>query len=94
MMKYKIKPSATFKRELKKMKNQKKDLSLLQNIVNSLAAGEQLPEKYKDHELKGNYRGYRECHIQPDWLLIYQIDNGDLLLYLLHSGSHSELFRK
>ena len=94
MMKYKIKPSATFKRELKKMKNQKKDLSLLQNIVNSLAAGEQLPEKYNDHELKGNYRGYRECHIQPDWLLIYQIDNGNLLLYLLHTGSHSELFRK
>ena len=57
-----------------------------------LAAGEALPEKNKDHALLGNYEGCRECHITPDWLLVYEIDNEDLILYLTRTGTHSDLF--
>ena len=54
----------------------------------------QLPEQYKDHNLSGNYKGYRECHIEPDWLLIYKIENDIITLTLVHIGTHSDLFRK
>lgn len=57
-----------------------------------LANGETLPPKYKDHELKGNYQGHRECHIEPDWLLIYKIENDILILTLTRTGTHSDLF--
>ena len=90
-MKYEIKASATFRRELKKIRKQNKDMSTMQYVVDTLASGEPLPAKYRDHELKGNYKGCRECHVQPDWLLIYQIDENVLRLYLLRTGSHSEL---
>lgn len=68
------------------------DSKLLEEVIQKLANGEQLPEKNKDHSLSGEYTGCRECHIIPDWLLIYKIDKGDLILYLTRTGTHSDLF--
>ena len=68
------------------------DISLLTDIINKLAAGEPLPEKNRDHQLSGDYAGCRECHITPDWLLIYEVDGDELILYLTRTGSHSDLF--
>ena len=81
-----------FKKHLKNLKKQKKDLKLLENIISILAKGEKLHPKNKDHKLVNNYDGARECHITPDWLLIYEIVEDKLILILLASGSHSELF--
>ncbi len=61
-------------------------------MVNTLASGEPLSEKHKDHSLSGNYTGCRECHITPDWLLIYEIEDNELILYLTRTGTHSDLF--
>ena len=91
-MKYEIKPSHTFKKELKQAQKRGLDISKLVSVVNALAEGKTLEVKYKDHALTGNYKGYRECHIQPDWLLIYQYDNNELYLYLARTGTHSDLF--
>lgn len=91
-MKYEIKPSHTFKKELKQAQKRGLDISKLISVVNTLAEGKILEAKYKDHALTGNYKGYRECHIQPDWLLIYQYDNDALYLYLARTGTHSDLF--
>ena len=82
--------SSQFKKDLKKAKRQGKDLNLLQSVVITLANEETLEERFRDHELTGNWRGYSECHIKPDWLLIYKVDGEDLKLARL--GSHSELF--
>ena len=65
---------------------------LFQNVVDILAHEQPLPEKYHDHKLTGDYIGYRECHIAPDWLLIYKVDRSKLILVLARTGSHSELF--
>lgn len=65
---------------------------MLTDIINTLADGKALDEKYKDHALQGNWIGCRECHIQPNWLLVYRIDNNDLILYLTRTGTHSDLF--
>jgi mRNA interferase YafQ len=89
---YKIAASTRFKRDLKLVIKRGYNISLLENVVSKLAAGEALDEKYNDHPLKGNYIGYRECHITPDWLLIYEIDNGELILLLTRTGTHSDLF--
>ncbi|MBP3854237.1 MAG: type II toxin-antitoxin system YafQ family toxin [Ruminiclostridium sp.] len=86
--------SSVFKKELRTVKKQGKDLSLLDEIVTLLAEGETLPEKNHDHELSGNWKGHRECHIQPDWLLIYKITDRELILTLVRTGSHSSLFGK
>lgn len=67
------------------------NLDLLDAVVNKLANNEKLDEKYHDHALTGNYIGYRECHIKPDWLLIYRINNNELYLFLSRTGSHSDL---
>lgn len=68
------------------------NLSLLSVVVDMLVAGKPLPEKYKDHNLSGNYVGCRECHITPDWLLIYEVEEDELILYLTRTGTHSDLF--
>lgn len=68
------------------------DAKLLQEVISILANGEQLPQKYKDHALIGDYQGYRECHITPDWLLIYKIVDELLILVLTRTGTHSDLF--
>ena len=74
------------------MKKQGKDLSLLQKVINDLLAEKILSEKHRDHALTGNYVGFRECHIQPDWLLIYAVDHGQLILTASRTGTHSDLF--
>lgn len=75
-------------------KKQNKSLDKLFDVIDILANGGTLESKYKDHDLKGNYKGTRECHIEPDWLLIYEI-RGDLLVLMLYRlGSHFELFKK
>ncbi len=74
------------------MKKRGKDLAKLKYVVNELANQRPLDEKYRDHELTGNYRNFRECHIEPDWLLIYRIEKGELTLALVRTGTHSDLF--
>lgn len=90
--KYEIVQTGRFKKDLKIARKRGYDLSLLGFVVDTLAAGEELPEKYKDHSLTGNYVGCRECYITPDWLLIYEVFEGDLFLYLTRTGTHSDLF--
>ena len=74
------------------MKKRGKDLAKLKYVVNELANQRPLDEKYRDHELTGNYRNFRECHVEPDWLLIYRIEKGELTLALVRTGTHSNLF--
>ena len=76
------------------MKKRGKDMKKLSDVLFILARQEQLPARYKDHELAGNYSGFRECHIEPDWLLIYQIQKTKLILAATETGTHSDLFRK
>lgn len=89
---YSIRPTTRFQKDLKRIKNRGFDISLLTDIIKKLAVGEPLPEKNKDHQLSGNYTGCRECHIAPDWLLIYEIYENELILYLTRTGIHSDLF--
>lgn len=89
---YEIKPTAVFQRDLKRVKKRGYDIGLLTAVIKKLAAGEPLPEKNRDHRLVGGYGGCRECHIAPDWLLIYEISGSELVLYLMRTGTHSDLF--
>ena len=89
---YKVEQSNKFKRELKAIKRRGYSLTLLNDVVDTLAAGKPLSIKNNDHALKGNWKGYRECHVAPDWLLIYKIDAGVLVLTLQRTGTHSDLF--
>lgn len=89
---YGIVLTSLFKKDLKAIKKRGYDLSLLNNVVDTLALGLPLAEKYKDHSLIGNYKGCRECHITSDWLLIYEISENELILYLTRTGTHSDLF--
>lgn len=91
-MKYNIRVTARFQKDLKRMHRRGYDISLLTEIIRKLSEGKALPEKNKDHSLSGDYIGYRECHITPDWLLIYEIYDRELILYLTRTGSHSDLF--
>ena len=79
-----------FKKDYKSAIKRHLDIDLLDDIIRKLASSEQLPEKNRDHALTGNWVGYRECHIQPDWLLIYR--QTDTELYLVATGTHSDLF--
>jgi len=89
---YKIAASTKFKKDLRLAIKRGYNISLLDDVVTVLAAGKVLNEKYLDHPLKGNYKGCRECHITPDWLLIYEIDGDELILHLTRTGTHSDLF--
>lgn len=91
-MKYEIRFTTQFKKDLKRAKKQHKDLDKLFEAVSILANGDKLEESYRDHELTGNYAGTRECHIEPDWLLVYEIQQSVLVLMLYRTGSHSDLF--
>lgn len=91
-MKYEIKVTGQFKKDLKLAKKQGKNLDKLFDVVERLANGEVLEAKYRDHDLSGDYKGCRECHIDPDWLLIYEFFDDVLVLLLNRVGSHSELF--
>ena len=93
-MKYEVKFTNQFKRDLKLAKKQNKDQDKLFEVVNILASGGTLEARYRDHDLSGNYKGTRECHIEPDWLLVYEIRDEVLVLMLYRLGTHSELFKK
>lgn len=84
--------STRFKKDLKTASRRGYNLKLLNDVVDKLASGQQLPEKNKDHELSGDYAGFRECHVAPDWLLVYRVVEEDLILYLMRTGTHSDLF--
>lgn len=91
-MKYTVKPSNRFQKDLKIAKKRGYNIDILTEIIKKLANGEELPAKKKDHQLSGNLSNYRECHITPDWLLMYEKDDETLYLYLLRTGTHSDLF--
>ena len=92
--KYTVKITTQFKKDYKLAMKRGLKIALLEDVVTALAMGESLPEKNKDHALTGSWAGYRECHIQPDWLLIYRIEDDVLVLILTHTGTHSNLFGK
>ena len=83
-----------FKKDYKLALKRNMDIELLDNIIRALSRGEILPEKNKDHSLSGDWVGHRECHIQPDWLLVYRIDDDVLVLTLSRPGTHSDLFNR
>ncbi len=93
-MKYEVKFTTTFKKSYKLMKKRGLDINELDKVVDVLRQGNLLEEKYRDHALTGNFIGFRECHIKPDWLLIYLIENDILTLTLVDTGSHSDIFKK
>jgi mRNA interferase YafQ len=93
-MVYDIIRTARFKRDYKLVKKRGLDTALLMEVIRALASGESLPVRYRDHELTGDWIGHRECHIQPDWLLVYHIDGDELALVLSRTGTHSDLFQK
>ncbi len=93
-MKYDIQFTNQFKKDLKLARKQKKNLDKLFEVVDILANGGKLEAKYRDHDLAGDYKGTHECHIEPDWLFIYEIQSNALVLMLYRLGTHSELFKK
>ena len=93
-MKYEIARTTQFKKDYKLAKKRGLEISLLKEVITKLANGETLPPEYHDHGLSGNWSGHRECYIQPDWLLIYRIEDDVLILSLTRTGTHSDLFGK
>ena len=91
---YQVKFTTTYKKSYKLMKKRGLDLSQLDEVIDLLRQGKQLDERYRDHGLSGNYAVFRECHIKPDWLLVYLIENDVLTLTLVETGSHSDIFKK
>jgi mRNA interferase YafQ len=81
---------AQFKRDVKLAERRGKDLAKLRELILLLVEGDPLPPRYKDHSLSGNWKHHRDCHIEPDWLLLYKIDGDDL--HLVRTGTHSDLF--
>ena len=87
-----IKYQTTFKKDYKRIKKREYDSQRLQKVIELLSSGQILPPEYKDHKLIGTYYGCRACHITPDWLLVYEINDTELILYLTRTGTHSDLF--
>lgn len=87
-----IKYQTAFKRDYKRIKKRGYDLRLLEDVIALLAQEQELPPAYRDHALTGDYSGCRECHIAPDWLLVYEVLQDELLLYLTRTDTHSDLF--
>ena len=87
-----IKYQTAFKRDYKRIVKRGYDTRLLEEVIEMLAEQKPLPEKFRNHDLTGNYKGCRECHILTDWLLVYEVNNDELILYLIRTGSHSDLF--
>ncbi|NLF46391.1 MAG: type II toxin-antitoxin system YafQ family toxin [Syntrophomonadaceae bacterium] len=88
----KIRYSHRFKKDFKSIKKRGYNIKLLEEVLHLLINEEELPGRYRDHQLIGNYDGYRECHITPDWLLIYKVEKDILTLILTRTGTHSDLF--
>ena len=86
-----IKYQSAFKKDYKRIKRRGYDTRLLEKVMGLLAEGQTLPPEYRDHALTGDYSGCRECHIAPDWLLVYELVERDLILYLMRTGTHSDL---
>jgi mRNA interferase YafQ len=86
-----IRRTSEFKRDVKRMQRQGKDFEKLKTVLESLVKGEELASKYRDHVLVGQYKGTRECHLEPDWLLIYELAEDGIIL--IRTGSHSDLFK-
>lgn len=91
-MKYSIRMSNRFKKDMKLVQKRGYDQRLIFTVIEKLANGIKLEERYKDHLLTGDYGGFCECHITPDWLLVYQYREDELLLLLSRTGTHSDLF--
>ena len=93
-MKYDVKRTTQFKKDFKTIVKQGLDIKELEKVLEILINGEVIPEKYKDHPLRNSkdFKNCRELHIEPDWLLIYKYNNDQLILYLIRTGSHSDLF--
>ncbi len=91
MAQFQIRRTSAFKKDLKRLMKQGRDLSKLAAVVDAIADGKQLEERHRDHELVGNRRGFRDCHIEPDWVLIYKLDKNVLVLTLTRTGTHAEL---
>ena len=89
-----IKRTTQFKKDFKRIVKQGVDIQPLIEVIDKLSKEESLDEKFCDHALKGEWNGFRECHIKPDWLLIYLVDKGELILTLSRTGSHSDLFNR
>jgi mRNA interferase YafQ len=90
--KYVVVESATFKKKRKLARKRGLDMALLEEAVRILAKGEALPLKYRDHPLQGRFAEFRECHIKGDWLLVYRMEEGRLMLFLHSTGTHADLF--
>jgi len=90
---YLVKFTAAFKKSYKQMKKRGLDMAAIDSVIDTLMQGKKLAERYRDHALSGSFGGLRECHIKPDWLLVYLIENDILTLTLIDTGSHSDLFR-
>ena len=91
-MRYAISIAGQFRKNIKKMQKRGFNLSLLDEIVEKIANREKLEPKYRDHGLSGIYKGFRECHIKPDWLLLYLVDDEEQVITLVNTGTHSDLF--
>ena len=87
-----LQPTKQYKRDRKRAIKRGLPMNLLDDVLQTLVEEKPLTPKHNDHELKGDYAGFRECHIRPDWLLIYQVDKGKLILTATRTGSHSDLF--
>lgn len=92
--KYTVKMTSQFKKDYKLAMKRRLKIELLDQVVTALSQGEMLSEKYRDHALTGDWVGHRECHVQPDWLLVYRVEDDVLVLTLTRTGSHSDLFGK
>lgn len=86
--------TGAFRKDYKRIKKRGYDMSLLENVIDVLLAEKSLKDRFRDHALTGNYLGFRECHVLPDWLLIYAIDRGCLVLTASRTGTHADLFEK
>lgn len=91
-MRLRLVPTSQFKRDYKRIRKRGYDLSLLEEVLDRLCMGQALEARNRDHALTGNYLGFRECHIQADWLLVYAVDGERLILTASRTGTHSDLF--
>ncbi len=89
-----LRQTSNFKKDLRRMIKRGANMELLDEVIQILLRRKTLPEKYHDHPLTGNWHGYRDCHIEPDWVLIYRIDDDALILLATRTGTHSDLFNK
>ena len=91
---YEVRFTATFKKSYQLMKKRGYDLAQLDAVIDRLRQGKKLEERHRDHALTGNFAGFRECHVRPDWLLVYLVEQDILTLTMVDTGSHADIFRK